>query len=140
MYRLSEKKTTVIALLKNGEKQYNKIRNDGKLDMENKTKILVIGASSYVGARIYFDLKSKFDVFGTYFRHQLSTNFVHIDITDKEEVEKVISEHKPTVIIHVANNASARWCEANSEKAVLLNQTATQFVVDSANKVGAVVI
>lgn len=108
--------------------------------MRNKTKILVIGASSYVGARIYFDLKSKFDVVGTYSSSQLSKNLSHLDITSNEEVQKVIGDYKPTVIIHVANNASAKWCEANPEKAVLLNQTASQFIVDSANKVGAMLI
>ena len=108
--------------------------------MENKTKILIIGASSYVGARLYLDLKSKFDAMGTYSSSQLSKNLIHLDITDLEEVKKVIAENKPAVIIHVANNASAKWCDANPEKAVLLNQTATQYIVDNANKVGAILI
>ncbi|MEK7078733.1 MAG: sugar nucleotide-binding protein [Patescibacteria group bacterium] len=108
--------------------------------MKSKIKILVIGASSYVGARLYFDLKSKFDVVGTYSSSQLSKNLIHLDITDKDEVKKVITENKPTVIIHVGNNASAKWCDANPEKAVLLNQTATQYIVDFANEMNAKVI
>lgn len=108
--------------------------------MENKTKILIIGASSYVGARLYFDLKSKFAVVGTYSANQLSKKLVHLDITDKEEVKKVINNIKPDVIIHVANNASAKWCDSNPEKAVVLNQTATQYIVDSGNEVNAKLI
>lgn len=103
-------------------------------------KILIIGASSYLGARLYFDLKSKFEVKGTYSSNQLSKKFIHLDITNQETVDKIVSEFKPEVIIHVANNASAKWCETNPEKAVLLNQTATQYLVNSANVVGAKVI
>ncbi len=105
--------------------------------MDNKTKILIIGASSYVGARLYFDLKSKFDVIGTYSSSQLSKSLIHLDITDKGEVEKVISKVKPDVIVHVANNASAKWCDANPEQAALLNQTATQYIVNTANSINA---
>lgn len=103
-------------------------------------KLLIIGANSYVGARLYYDLKLGFDVVGTYSSHQLSKELVQLDITNKDSVEKVISDTKPEVIIHTANNASAKWCEANPDKAVALNQTATGYVVDSANKLGIKVI
>lgn len=103
-------------------------------------KILIIGASSYLGARLYFDLKSKFEVKGTYSSHQLSKDLTQLDITNKADVERIILEFKPELIIHVANNASAKWCEANPEKAVLLNQTATQYLVNYANIVGSKII
>jgi len=45
-----------------------------------KAKILIIGASSYVGARLYFDLKQKFSVIGTYSSSQLSKNLFHLGI------------------------------------------------------------
>lgn len=103
-------------------------------------KILILGASSYVGARLYFDLKSKFNIIGTYSTHQLSKEFSHLDITNKTKVKNVIGEIKPDVIIHVANNASAKWCDANPDKAVLLNQTATQYIVEAANEVNSKLI
>lgn len=90
-------------------------------------KILLIGASSYVGARLYFELKDKFNVVGTYSNNPLSKDFVHLDITNKEEVNRVISEVKPEIILHVANNASSKWVDANKDKAILLNQTATEY-------------
>src|SRR3989338_2131857 len=103
-------------------------------------KILLIGASSYLGARLYFDLKSRFEVKGTFSSHQLSKELIQLDITSKPDIERIIFEFKPEVIIHVANNASAKWCDANPEKAVLLNQTASQYLVDSANNVGSKII
>jgi nucleoside-diphosphate-sugar epimerase len=49
-------------------------------------KILLIGASSYVGARIYFDLKDSYEVVGTYNNNLLSKSFVKLDITDSHDV------------------------------------------------------
>lgn len=103
-------------------------------------KILLIGASSYVGARLYFDLKFVFTLVGTYSSRWLSKDFVQLDITDKKAVERIILDHKPDVIIHVANNANSRWCEANPDQAVLLNQTATGYIVSAANLIKAKVI
>lgn len=103
-------------------------------------KVLLIGANSYTGARIYVDLQKKYDVVGTYTHNQLSPKFIHLDITDQKEVSDTISQYKPDVVIHVANNANARWCEANPQKAVLINQTATQYIVDATNNIHAKLI
>lgn len=103
-------------------------------------KILLIGASSYVGARLYFDLKNKFNVVGTYSNNPLSKDFIHLDITNKEEVNRIISEVKPELILHVANNASSKWVNSNPNKAILLNQTATEYIVEAADKINAKVI
>lgn len=103
-------------------------------------KILITGASSYLGARLYFDLKDKYDVLGTYSRTKLSENFVHLDITNETEVENVITDFMPDVIIHVASNASSKWCEKNPDKAILLNQTATKYILDATNSINGKLI
>jgi len=103
-------------------------------------KILITGASSYVGARIFFDLKQKFNVVGTYNNSKLSNSFIKLDITNEQEVNQVISKNQPDIIIHVAANANARLCEANPKKAIVINEKATQYIVDAANKIGAKVI
>ena len=46
----------------------------------------------------------------------------------------------PDIIIHCANNADARWCEANPDAAVKLNQESTKSIVDAADSCGAKVI
>lgn len=103
-------------------------------------KILLTGASSYVGARIYFDLSKDFDVIGTYNATRLSKSFVKLDVTNKDEVVNVFEKEKPNIIIHIAANANSRWCEANPELAVALNETSTKYIVDEANKIKAKVI
>lgn len=100
-------------------------------------KILLIGASSYVGARLFFDLRGKHNVIGTYNQNQLLPEFIALDVTDADKVREVVREHKPEVIIHTANNASVKWCETHPEEAKVLNETSTQTIADAANEVGA---
>ncbi|MEK7564508.1 MAG: sugar nucleotide-binding protein [Patescibacteria group bacterium] len=105
-------------------------------------KILMIGANSYVGARLYFDLKDKYDLIGTYYsiKNKLSDKFINLDITDKEAVEKTITTIKPEIVIHVASNTSSRWCNENPEAAKKINVDGTRNIVESANKIGVKIL
>jgi dTDP-4-dehydrorhamnose reductase len=103
-------------------------------------KILLIGASSYVGARIYFDLKDLYEVVGTYNNNPLSKSFVKLDITDPHDVSRVFAEVKPEIVIHVANFPSPRNAVGNEEKFTQLNDNGTTNVVEGANSVGAKVV
>lgn len=103
-------------------------------------KILITGASSYVGARLYFDLRKDFETVGTYNNSKLSNDFFKLDTTNYKEVNEIISKEHPDIIVHAAANANARWCNANKEAALVLNEKATKYVVDAANKIGAQVI
>ncbi len=103
-------------------------------------KILLTGASSYVGARLFLDLNKKHEVVGTDNGSKLSDKFVPLDVTDSEEIKKVISVHLPNIVIHVAASADARWCEANPDAAIKLNQESTKSIVNEANNIDAKVI
>lgn len=103
-------------------------------------KILLIGGSSYLGARLYCDLRDTHDVVATYNDNKLSNNFIHLDITDHNEVFRIIKNQKPDVIIHAANYASSSWCKEHPEEAKLLNQVATEYIVDAANEINAKMI
>jgi len=103
-------------------------------------KIFITGASSYVGARLYFDLRKNFEVVGSCHDTKLSKDFVRLDITDKNAVQKILSLIKPDLIIHVAANANSRWCEANPELAIQLNEEGTKNIVAAANSIAAKII
>jgi len=103
-------------------------------------KLLISGASSYVGARLYLDLRPAFSVTGTYAHTRLSEDFVHMDITDPEEIHDTIIRHKPDIIIHVAANATTRWCADHPEEARVLNQSATENIRTEADAIGAHII
>ena len=101
------------------------------------SEILLTGASSYVGARLFQDISPVHETVGTYNSEQLSPSFQRLDVTDPDQVAAIILEHQPKVIIHAAANASAGWCDANPEAADLLNRQATGFIADMADKTGA---
>ena len=103
-------------------------------------RIILTGANSYVGARIFLDLKKKFEVIGTYHTNKLSEKFVRLNVANPDEVRKIINDYKPDIVIHAASNADARWCQKNPELAIALNQESTKSIVDSSNNVGAKVI
>lgn len=103
-------------------------------------KILITGASSYVGARLFLDLSKVHDVIGTYKGSKLSDKFIPLDITDAADAKRVIDKQQPDIILHAAASADARWCEANPEEAVKLNQESTRNIVEIANKAGSKII
>lgn len=97
-------------------------------------KVLLIGASSYIGARIYFDLRSKFELIGTYYNHSLSDKFIQLDINDSSAVEKLVTRTSPDVIVHLANYSSSRHIAGKEDLYQQLNLEATQTIVNAANK------
>lgn len=103
-------------------------------------KILITGASGYVGAKLYVDLKGTYDVIGTYSTNKLFDELLKLDITKKGELTNFISDIKPNIIVHVAANPDPRWCERNPEKAIKINQTSTEHLVEAANMINAKII
>jgi dTDP-4-dehydrorhamnose reductase len=103
-------------------------------------KLLILGANSYVGARLFFDLHKDHDCVGTYHSNPLSRKFLKLDITNQGDVDRLITDQQPDYIIHAANNADARWCEAHPKEAELVNQTATEFILSAAKKASAKII
>ncbi|MEJ8800880.1 SDR family oxidoreductase [Pontibacter sp. H249] len=60
--------------------------------------------------------------------------FRSMDVTDPEQVEQVVSEYKPTHIIHTAAMTNVDQCETDQEGALKLNRDAVQYVVDACEK------
>lgn len=100
-------------------------------------KILITAASSYLGARMYFDLGKKYEVVGTYNTNKISEKFIQMDVTNRDEVFKVVKMNKPDLIIHAAANPDSKWCEENPELAEEINVGGAKNIVDAANSVGA---
>lgn len=102
--------------------------------------ILITGASSYVGARIFLDLKKSYHLVGTYFTHPLSSSFLQLNLADKEAIAGTLRNVRPNVVVHVANFPSPRSAINNEEQFLALNEKATTYLVDAANSIGAKVV
>ena len=103
-------------------------------------KILILGASSYLGARVYFDLRDKYALSGTYFHNRLSDYFFHLNLTDNNSVSQLFNKINPDVIIHFANYSNTKYALENKEKFAELNEKATEYVVQNSNRLQAKVI
>lgn len=100
-------------------------------------KILVTGASGYIGAKIFQDLKNteKYEVTGTYHKNKLFKELVKLDLTQEDKVKKFIKKEKPDYVVHVAAHASSGWCEKHPKEAKALNLDATKYLVDAAKDI-----
>lgn len=95
-------------------------------------KILLTGASGYVGAKLFKDLTDRgFDIWGTYHNTDISGKSIKIDLTDRDEVEKMIKEVDPDIIIHSAADAHTKSCHEDPINAQKINVEATKYLVDS---------
>ncbi|WP_439881438.1 SDR family oxidoreductase [Pontibacter sp. MBLB2868] len=60
--------------------------------------------------------------------------FRSMDVTDPEQIEKVVSDFRPTHIIHTAAMTNVDQCETDREGAVILNRDAVQYLIDACEK------
>ena len=98
-------------------------------------KLLIIGATSYIGSRLVFDLQDKYEIVGTYHNNNsVSSKFIHVDIRDLASIDRLVAESNPDVIIHLANYSSSRQIKDNEIDFPKLNLEATKNIVDTANK------
>ena len=70
----------------------------------------------------------------------VATSHETLDITDKLAVDAAITAARPDVVIHAAAWTAVDACESDPDKAMLVNGTATKYIVDAAHAVGAHVV
>jgi len=96
-------------------------------------KILITGANGQLGHELVrAAIASGHEV--------VATSHETLDITDKLAVDAAITAARPDVVIHAAAWTAVDACESDPDKAMLVNGTATKYIVDAAHAVGAHVV
>jgi len=95
-------------------------------------KILLTGASGFLGAHLVHRLSQKFHLFGTIYHSPIPSGIRHpasvikLDITNYRGVIASVEKINPDVIIHTAANTNLRDCEENPKGAWALNVEGTK--------------
>jgi dTDP-4-dehydrorhamnose reductase len=105
-------------------------------------KILITGSNGLLGQKLATLLLPRTDV------QLLATSrgenklaeifptlpFASMDVTNREEVERVVAEFKPTHLIHTAAMTNVDQCETDKAGALRLNRDAVAYVVEACEK------
>ncbi|WP_034644689.1 dTDP-4-dehydrorhamnose reductase [Bacillus methanolicus] len=91
--------------------------------------ILITGGNGQLGKELERQLSIAHSV--------ISLGKQDLDITSKEDVEKIISNMKPQIIIHAAAFTAVDQCETDRKRAFEVNSLGAFYVAQAASKVGA---
>ena len=98
-------------------------------------KISIIGASSFIGYRLYRYL-SNFDNFklkGTYNLNKKDSNFDRVDIMNKNNLKDNLIKEKPDFILWIAGSKNVKECEKNYNFAYSMNTKPIECLIDIIN-------
>ncbi|MEW6713492.1 MAG: NAD(P)-dependent oxidoreductase [Nitrospirota bacterium] len=96
-----------------------------------KKKLIVTGASGFLGWNLCQETKDKWDIYGTVYSHPLKieqVKIIRIDLTDFDSLKKVFQEIQPHAVIHTAAAASPNYCQAHPEESRKINLDASLYI------------
>ncbi|HAG83168.1 MAG TPA: NAD(P)-dependent oxidoreductase [Cyanobacteria bacterium UBA12227] len=91
-------------------------------------KLLVTGASGFLGWHICQVAKPEWEVYGTYFSQNLQipkANLIKVNLTNFEQIKHLFEEIKPDAVIHTAAQSSPNFCQLNPNQTEPINVTAS---------------
>jgi dTDP-4-dehydrorhamnose reductase len=87
-------------------------------------KLLVTGASGFLGWHICQLANRNWEVYGTYFYHTLeisNVKMLKVDLVNFSELKQVFNEIKPEAVIHTAALSQPNYCQNNPQESYTIN-------------------
>jgi len=87
-------------------------------------KLLITGASGFLGWNLCHEAKENWDITGIFNSHPVGlegVKTVQLDLTDYKSLRKLFSDLNPDSVIHTAAAASPNYCQENPERSEAIN-------------------
>jgi dTDP-4-dehydrorhamnose reductase len=91
-------------------------------------KLLVTGASGFLGWNLCQQAQTDWQVFGTYFSHEIKISGVtlsKIDLRDFDRLQQLFTQIQPAAVIHTAAASKPNFCQTHPEESYSINVTAS---------------
>lgn len=91
-------------------------------------KLLITGASGFLGWHLCQLAKQEWEIYGTYFSHTVevpNVNMLKVDLRNFQEIEQIFRQIKPTAVIHTAAQSSPNFCQTYPNESYSINVTAS---------------
>ncbi|KAI9791352.1 MAG: hypothetical protein M1833_001543 [Piccolia ochrophora] len=94
--------------------------------------VMVTGATGLLGRQVVTAFqRAGWDVVGTGFSRAKPPSILKVDLADREQVEKVLTDNKVQVVVHCAANRFPDKCDADPDGARALNIEASRALAEA---------
>lgn len=87
-------------------------------------KLLVTGASGFLGWHLCQLAKQQWDVYSTYFFHQIEisgVSLLKVDLRDFQALKQLFQQVQPSAVMHTAAQSSPNYCQTHPEESYEIN-------------------
>ena len=91
-------------------------------------KLLITGASGFLGWNLCSLAQQRWEVYGTYFSHSLdipNTKLQKVNLTDFSELKRIFDDIQPDAVIHTAALSQPNFCQTHPEESFAVNVQAS---------------
>jgi dTDP-4-dehydrorhamnose reductase len=101
--------------------------------MRKRKKLLVTGASGFLGWNVARIARSDWNVFGIYNRHHTKiedVSMTRLDLSDYDNLKKCFNDIRPDAVIHTAAVSNPNYCEMHPMESRKVNVSASLAIAD----------